>query len=194
MPMTREEVTTLAMTLMTQHGLTAKGWTFSFNTNKRRLGVCKFGTVMVNRFTRDWMLVDPVKRIELSVHTLHNSHESIQDTILHEIAHALAGPLAKHGPEWKRIARSIGCTAMRCGTFAKPADAPYVGFCFTCNDNIAQMYRRPTGYHRCRNCGQRIEWRHAGTGEPIIIVPRQPRQLRSLSKHFPAHLFTPIGG
>ena len=30
--------------------------------------------------------------------------------VLHEIAHALAGPTAGHGKEWLRIAKKIGCS------------------------------------------------------------------------------------
>lgn len=32
----------------------------------------------------------------------------INQIILHEVAHALAGPSAKHGPRWLRIARLLG--------------------------------------------------------------------------------------
>jgi predicted SprT family Zn-dependent metalloprotease len=36
------------------------------------------------------------------------------DVILHEVAHALAGPFVGHGPTWKTIAKEIGCSANRC--------------------------------------------------------------------------------
>ncbi len=48
----------------------------------------------------DWMCKSPIT--------------SFDDLILHEIAHANAGPGAGHGPIWKAEARRIGCTADRC--------------------------------------------------------------------------------
>jgi len=45
---------------------------------------------------------------------VHASSEQLTDTILHEIAHALAGPAAKHGPAWKAIARRLGATPKSC--------------------------------------------------------------------------------
>ena len=38
------------------------------------------------------------------------SKEQIRDTVLHEIAHAIAGREAGHGPLWKVTARRIGAT------------------------------------------------------------------------------------
>lgn len=40
--------------------------------------------------------------------------DQVTDTILHEIAHALAGPAARHGPAWKSIARRLGATPKSC--------------------------------------------------------------------------------
>jgi predicted SprT family Zn-dependent metalloprotease len=37
------------------------------------------------------------------------SDESVRDTILHEIAHALAGVREQHGEAWRKIAVAIGC-------------------------------------------------------------------------------------
>ncbi len=142
MPMTREEVTTLALTLMAQHGLTANGWRFRLNSNRSRLGVCKFARAKGRGIFRT---VIPVKRIELSVHhALKDSVEEVTDTILHEIAHALVGTGKGHGPEWKRVAREIGCKAQRCGVMDAPAK--YLGTCgcgatFKRNRVTERMYR-----------------------------------------------------
>ncbi|MYB34820.1 MAG: SprT family zinc-dependent metalloprotease [Gammaproteobacteria bacterium] len=37
-------------------------------------------------------------------HAVNHQSEQVNDAILHEIAHALAGPKAGHGSEWKAIA------------------------------------------------------------------------------------------
>ena len=83
----------MARSLMDEHGLGA--WTFAFLEAERRLGDCHFR--------------DRVIRIGRA-HALDASDAEIRDTILHEIAHALAGPEARHGPEWKATARRIGAT------------------------------------------------------------------------------------
>jgi len=86
-------VATLARDLMDEHGLDA--WTFAFLEAERRLGDCHFQERVI-RIGR--------------AHALDAGEAEIRDTILHEIAHALAGPEARHGPKWKAIAKRIGAT------------------------------------------------------------------------------------
>ncbi len=81
---------------LSEHGLT--DWSFGWDKARRRLGVCRF---------KD-------KQIRLSVYfvrdNIHNPPE-IFDTILHEIAHALAWTRHQdrtHGPRWKAICQEIG--------------------------------------------------------------------------------------
>ena len=79
--------------LMDEHGLV--DWTLAFVEARRRLGDCDFR--------------DRVIRIGRA-HVLEGSEEQIRDTVLHEIAHALAGREAGHGPLWRETARRIGAT------------------------------------------------------------------------------------
>ena len=83
----------MARRLMDEHGLT--GWTLAFVEAKRRLGDCHFRNRVI-RISR--------------THALEGSEEQIRDTMLHEIAHAIAGHEAGHGPLWKVTARRIGAT------------------------------------------------------------------------------------
>ena len=83
----------MARRLMDEHGLT--GWTLAFVEAKRRLGDCHFRHRVI-RISR--------------THALEGSEEQIRDTVLHEIAHAIAGREAGHGPLWKVTARRIGAT------------------------------------------------------------------------------------
>ena len=46
----------------------------------------------------------------VDVHGEKSGGAEIRDTVLHEIAHALVGPEARHGPEWKAIAKRLGAT------------------------------------------------------------------------------------
>ena len=93
--MTETEVKNLTLALMEEHGLNWPTWGFRLTRHKLVLGRC-----MYNRYGGG--------TIEISKNFLHLPFEKIRDTILHEIAHALAGHLAGHGPEWKRVCRRIG--------------------------------------------------------------------------------------
>ena len=85
--------------LMHTHGLT--GWKLTFDHARRRAGMCDY-----NR-----------KTISLSRHYVRYAEpEHIEDTILHEIAHALVGPHHGHDAVWRQKAREIGCSATRCHT------------------------------------------------------------------------------
>ena len=86
-------VAAMARQLIDRHGLT--DWTLAFSETRRRLGHCDYR--------------DKVIRIALQ-HALGDADESIRDTVLHEIAHAIAGCEAGHGPLWKEIAQKIGAT------------------------------------------------------------------------------------
>ena len=86
-------IAALARELMDEHGLDA--WTFAFLEAERRLGDCNYR--------------DRVIRVGRT-HALEAGEAEIRDTILHEIAHALAGPEAQHGALWKATARRIGAT------------------------------------------------------------------------------------
>ena len=39
--------------------------------------------------------------------------DEIHQVLLHEVAHALAGPKAGHGPQWKAVARDLGYVGKR---------------------------------------------------------------------------------
>lgn len=38
------------------------------------------------------------------------TYNQVMDTLLHEVAHAIAGHKAGHGPEWREVCRDLGCT------------------------------------------------------------------------------------
>jgi len=70
-------------------------WTFAFDNAKRRAGACDY--------TR--------QRITVSRYlAARYDDETNRQTLLHEVAHALAGPRAGHGAAWKRTARMLGYT------------------------------------------------------------------------------------
>ncbi|WP_428101371.1 SprT-like domain-containing protein [Candidatus Rariloculus sp.] len=92
-----KEVAARARELMDQHGLNE--WTLRFSAARKKLGECRARQ----------------KLILLSrAHAVNGAPGAVTDTILHEIAHALAGSAAGHGPAWKATARRLGAIPKSC--------------------------------------------------------------------------------
>jgi hypothetical protein len=88
--------------LQRKHGLEA--WSLNFNPKLRTTaGRCYHHLRVVELADKMVMCND-------------TDESNATNTLLHETAHAIAGYGAGHGPKWKRIARSIGCTGDRCHT------------------------------------------------------------------------------
>jgi predicted SprT family Zn-dependent metalloprotease len=123
----------LANHLLRTHGL--RHWAFAFDRALCRFGCCN----------------ERKKRITLSAHlTLLNDEGEVRDTILHEIAHALAGVRAGHGPKWKKTALAIGCNGQRC--YGKEVLAPklkFTGTCPTCGHSMQRSRRRRVSCGLC---------------------------------------------
>lgn len=116
---------TLAISLMTEHGLIAKGWRFEFSNARSQFGVCR---ILIDRHTK--VVLDRVIKLSAPLTKL-NIESEVKDTILHEIAHALAGHKAGHGWTWKAIARNIGAKPERCYKLANVA-VPKSKLAITC--------------------------------------------------------------
>ena len=80
-------------------------WSFKWDNAKLRFGMCNHttGTISISR---------PITEV--------NDDDQFKDTVLHEIAHAIAGARAGHGYTWKRVAVSVGCEPTRCHKAALP--------------------------------------------------------------------------
>ena len=129
----------VAESLIKKHSL--DGWSVQFDNAQRRAGACAYST----------------KVISLSrLYCLKASADQVRDTILHEVAHALAGPKHNHDARWKSIARSIGCTADRCHT-VDFAPAKYIATCSRCGWHQKKNRRLRGGV--CRTCRERVEYR-----------------------------------
>ncbi len=125
--------------LMEEHGLA--GWSFQFDDTSKRAGCCDYGLKVIS-LARLYCLVA--------------SDEEIRDTILHEIAHALAGPEHNHDQHWKSVAHSIGCTGERCHSadFAPPR---YIVSCRRCRWFEKATLRRRNA--RCKTCRGPVTYR-----------------------------------
>lgn len=127
------DIETYARLKLDEYGL--PDWQFGWDRARRRLGVCRLQE----------------KSITLSIHfvraNLEVPHE-IRDTILHEIAHALAWTRhgdRTHGPLWKQICRDLGAVpraaarqdAIRVTTYK------YMMRLKTTGEIVAKYHRRP---------------------------------------------------
>jgi predicted SprT family Zn-dependent metalloprotease len=79
--------------LMDRHGLMKKGWRLALNDRKTALGTANSATKVIH-----------ISRFYLYRATL----PTIKEVVMHEIAHALVGHAASHGPAWQRVMRTLG--------------------------------------------------------------------------------------
>lgn len=142
---------------MREHGLLRAGWVFQWSRGKRQLGAAQ----IKRRREPVTGTVNELKAIKLSRHLVAlNDEAEVRDTILHEIAHALAGLKNGHNAHWKSICRRIGARPRRlAGESVAVVDARYAIVCGRCARPLAKRHRRP-GHERlrrsyCRECGRR---------------------------------------
>jgi predicted SprT family Zn-dependent metalloprotease len=123
-------------------------WSFGFDNAKTRAGLCNY----------------TAKRITVSRHLAALwDDDDIHQVLLHEVAHAIAGSSAGHGPRWKTQAAELGYEGKRLhdGVVATEL-APWVGRCPSGHEHY--RYRKPTRLLACGKCARRfdranaIEW------------------------------------
>ena len=85
-------------------------WTFGWNRRRRAHGLCRYDR----------------RRMELSARLTAREPDPalILNTLRHEIAHALAGPRARHGPHWRAWAERVGCTHIASTRATSPEAEP----------------------------------------------------------------------
>src|ERR1044072_2848391 len=91
--MRRDEAAAMMTALMKEHRLLEKGWTFNWMNRRNTYGLCRYGPKVLQL---SLLFVD------------HNDEEKVLEVCRHEVAHALAGHEAKHGPYWRAIAIELG--------------------------------------------------------------------------------------
>lgn len=118
-------------------------WSFGWDSAKRRLGVCKYDQKLIS-----------LSRYFVDLHSL----EEIDQVMRHEIAHALAGPKAGHGPKWKTIATEIGYNHKKIsGDEIGNATAKLIGTCP--NGHTVYRHRKPKTPLSCSRCATRFDKR-----------------------------------
>ncbi len=116
-------------------------WTFAFDNAKTRAGLCNYTT----------------KRISVSRYlAARYEDDEIHQVLLHEVAHAIAGNRAGHGPQWKAIATELGYEGKRLHDGAIATElAPWVGTCPA--GHVVHRYRRPARPLSCAKCSRRYD-------------------------------------
>ena len=98
-----EDAEVLARRLMAEHGL--GDWPLIWNRSRYAFGSCFFGIKpdRKGRYCRGpgIALSEPL--------VMANTEDHVRETILHEIAHGLAGGGHNHDEKWREAALSIGC-------------------------------------------------------------------------------------
>lgn len=144
-----EEAQSLAAELMERYWFKLDGWKLDFDNAKRRCGCTKFDT----------------KTITLSRHFVRlNGEAAVRETILHEIAHAIAGQEGDrgHGQIWKYYAREIGAKPERCATDVVMPEGSVEGVCATGCTARHNRHRMPPkrllNAYQCTRCSERVTW------------------------------------
>lgn len=140
-------------------------WSFAFDNAKRRAGQCDY--------TR--------RRISVSRYlSARYDDDTNHQTLLHEVAHALAGAKAGHGPRWKAIAADLGYVGgvTHQGETAVEL-APWVGVCPA--GHTAYRHRRPSRAASCVTCAPKFdsrflfEWHHREITPATRLAAMTPR-------------------
>ena len=122
---------------LAEHGLS--DWRFRFNDRRKSIGLCVFNH----------------KEVQFSIHYTGVDEDQWKDTVLHEIAHALAGRAAGHGPAWRAMCRKIGAKPERCVSDSQVVEAaPFAWeqICGSCGKTVAKSFRRRTSLHNKVTC------------------------------------------
>jgi predicted SprT family Zn-dependent metalloprotease len=129
-------------------------WSFGFDNAKTRAGLCNYtaGRITVSRYL-----------------AARYDDDEIHQVLLHEVAHAMAGARAGHGPRWRVIARDLGYEGARLhhGAIADEL-APWVGTCPA--GHVHYRYRKPTRQLACGRCSRRFDAANAIVWRERVIT------------------------
>jgi predicted SprT family Zn-dependent metalloprotease len=138
-----EYIAFLANLKMQEHGLLSP-WEFIFDSAKQRAGLCNYTDHQIS-----------LSKYLVEYHSLDQSEQ----VILHEVAHALAGKDAGHGPNWKQIAKSIGYRGEKfTGKEIAEQTAKWIGECK--NGHRHYRYKSPRAQLACGYCGKGFNRRY----------------------------------
>lgn len=128
-------------------------WSFGLDHARTRLGCCHYAD----------------QRITCSTYLVaYLADDEVEQVILHEIAHGLAGVRVGHGQAWKRQARALGYTGGRVIEVPEARlSARWLGRCPAGHE--IYRHHRPSGPVCCGSCAKAglvrpIAWQDRGLG------------------------------
>lgn len=128
--MTKAEAYMTIHRLLVEHN--RSDWKIAWDRKAKTAGSCNHTTQTITMST---LLLD------------RRPYMDSLNTCTHEVAHAIAGPFAKHGMVWRKIHMSLGGDGERYHTF-KDEKAPWMA---DCGDGCTMpFYRKPTRRYRCK--------------------------------------------
>ena len=117
-----------------------EGWSFQFDHATQRAGCCNYQTRVISL---------------AHAYAQSATDEAIDDTLLHEIAHALVGKAHGHDQVWQAQAVALGCSGQRCHDvqFTPPR------YIVTCDNAcwVTTAERRQRGAV-CRTCHGQVRY------------------------------------
>jgi len=144
----QDRVVALANELFQKHRLI--NYSFGFDRAVRRAGLCNYTQ----------------RRITISKHLLETDIDQIEQVLLHEIAHALVGQQAGHGPLWKAKATELGYRHERInGTELAKSTAKWEGRCPEGHQHFRS--RKPTRMLSCKHCAPAFSRRYLISWEAV---------------------------
>ncbi|MEA9984584.1 MULTISPECIES: SprT-like domain-containing protein [Subtercola] len=119
-------------------------WSFGFDNAKTRAGQCNY----------------TLKHISVSRYlAARYEDDEIHQVLLHEIAHAMAGSRAGHGPKWRAVAKELGYEGKRLHIGETASElAPWLGTCPA--GHLYYRFRKPARATTCSVCSPRFDRAH----------------------------------
>lgn len=128
---------------------------------RRRFGYCSYRSATIS----------------LSRHLVAlNGWDEVKATMIHAMAHAIAGPDAGHGPEWAEVDRSLGGSGDRCydDSVVRPVGryAAHRGGCGVQTTTRLRLHRsmRARGAYTSRCCRADIKWVDTVTNSAVTAI------------------------
>lgn len=134
------EAEKMAQELFKQHNVNV---VFKWDRATRRFGQTKF----MGGVPLQISLSKPLTEV--------NTAESVRATLLHEIAHVLAGAKAGHGWKWQTIARRIGGDGQRLVSNVEAPVGAWVGTCPNGHKAYRQRLTEKAKSCSCSKCSPR---------------------------------------
>ncbi len=124
----------------------------ALDNGSRRLGAC-------------WFVSNKATKISLAWKWMRDCPQDVlDDTMLHEIAHAIAGRKASHGPLWQRVCKIIGAQPNQYHQGKWRPERKYTHICTRCGETCGGSDRK---------WSKGVQYTHSGCGGTVTQMDTQ---------------------